>query len=240
MIRRLPPVAVRRSLVLVALAALPAATPISAQSTTGTAGVAGFYRQPSIHGDRVVFVAEGDLWTVPVSGGLAQRLTTHPAAESNPVISPDGRTTAFTARYEGPAELYTMPIAGGMPVRRTWEPEASIATSWTPDGKLVYTTTHYTGIPTLQMVQLDLATQVRTVVPLAGASEGQWDASGRTVFFARPGFHNNVTKLYKGGTARNVWKYASNAAEAVELSTGYEGESHSPMYWNGRVYFVTG
>lgn len=211
----------------------------AAAAGAAAAGVTGFYRQPALHGDRIVFVAEGDLWTVSTSGGLAQRLTTHGASESNPVISPDGRTIAFTARYEGPAQLYTMPVTGGVPTRRTWEQEASTATAWTPDGQLVYTTTHYAGIPKLQMVQLDLATNARTLVPLVGASEGGWDASGRTVYFVRPGFHNNVTKRYAGGTARQLWKFTSGAAEAVPLSSGYSGESFAPMAWNGRVYFVT-
>ena len=178
---------------------------------------------------------------VPFVAALGSAAVTARAlpAESNPAISPDGRTLAFTARYEGPAQVYTMPVSGGMPVRHTWEPENSIVTSWTPDGKLVYTTTRYSGIPKLQLVQLDVATHERTSVPMAGASEGTWEPSGRTMYFARPGFHNNVTKLYRGGTARDVWKHSAGAAEAVELTTGYEGESHSPLYWNGRVYFVT-
>ena len=58
-------------------------------------------------------IAEGDLWTVAITGGLAHRLTTHPAEETDPVISPDGKTLAFTARYEGQTALYTMPVAGG-------------------------------------------------------------------------------------------------------------------------------
>lgn len=239
MIRRLVVRARAIPFAAVVACSLTATSVLPAQADRPAAGVQGFYRQPSLRGDRVVFAAEGDLWTVPVSGGLAQRLTTHAAAESNPAISPDGRTIAFTARYEGPAQAYTMPISGGLPVRHTWEAENSIVTAWTPDGQLVYTTTHYSGTPTLQMVQLDLATHVRTLVPLAGASEGTWEPEGRTIYFARPGFHNNVTKLYRGGTARDIWKYATGAAEAVELSTGYDGESHSPMYWNGRVYFVT-
>jgi len=51
--------------------------------------------------------------------GLAARLTTHPAEESHPAISPDGATLAFSAAYEGPVEVYTMPVAGGAPTARS-------------------------------------------------------------------------------------------------------------------------
>ena len=105
----------------------------------------GFYRFPTLRGDTVVFAAEGDLWAVPTRGGLARRITTHPAQESDPVLSPDGKTVAFTARYEGPVEAYTMPIEGGVPVRRTYEAEPSTATAWTPTGELVYACLLYTS-----------------------------------------------------------------------------------------------
>src|SRR5438552_10933519 len=75
----------------------------------------GYYRQPAIHGDTIVFVAEGDLWKVSLQGGVATRLTSHPADESRPAISPDGKEVAFAAQYEGPTEVYTMPLAGGQP-----------------------------------------------------------------------------------------------------------------------------
>ena len=42
----------------------------------------GYYRFPAIHGDTIVLTAEGDLWRVGVNGGVAQRLTTHPAEEN--------------------------------------------------------------------------------------------------------------------------------------------------------------
>src|SRR5512145_2228247 len=100
----------------------------------------GYYRYPAIHGDVVVFVAEGDLWKTSLSGGTATRLTTHLAEETNPAISPDGRTIAFTARYEGPAEVYSMPIAGGLPRQHSWDGIGATVVGWTPDSKILYTT----------------------------------------------------------------------------------------------------
>jgi len=43
----------------------------------------GYYRYPAIHGDTIVFTAEGDLWSVNGRGGLARRLTSHPGTESH-------------------------------------------------------------------------------------------------------------------------------------------------------------
>jgi tricorn protease len=192
-----------------------------------------------MHGDVIVFAAEGDLWRVSASGGVAQRLTTHPAEETDPAISPDGRTLAFTARYEGPGELYTMPIGGGLPVRRTYESETSTATTWTPGGELVYTTTHFATLPVPQLARLDLEGGTISRIPLSTASEAAYDGTGTKLFFVRPAFHRNVTKRYTGGTARDIWKFVDGVEEAVELTGDYEGESHSPMWFNGRVYFVT-
>ncbi len=199
----------------------------------------GLYRFPDLHGNTVVFAAEGDLWRVPVTGGVAQRLTTHPGEERYPRVSPDGSTLAFSAQYEGPTEIYTMPMGGGLPVRRTYEGETSVATTWTPDGRLVYTTTHFATLPQNQMVAMDLEENRLDRIPLYTASEGSFDETGQTLFFVRPAFHNNVTKRYTGGTARDVWKFSEGDGEAVELTGDYDGESHSPMAWQGRVYFVS-
>ena len=105
-----------------------------AAAPSAAAAQPGYFRQPAVHGDTVVFVAEGDLWSVPLAGGRATRLTTHPAAEGRPAISPDGKLLAFTARYEGPAEVYVMPLAGGRPRRLTFDAARISHVGWTPDG----------------------------------------------------------------------------------------------------------
>jgi hypothetical protein len=80
----------------------------SAQS----ADLKGYYRYPALGPDRIVFTAEGDLWSVPISGGVASRLTTHPGEETRAVFSGDGKTLAFAATYEG-ADRGVHHAAGG-------------------------------------------------------------------------------------------------------------------------------
>ena len=89
----------------------------------------GYYREPALAGDVLVFVSEGDLWRVSVRGGIAARLTTHANPERGPAISPDGKTVAFVGNYEGTSELYTMPLTGGRPVRRTFGADRGIQVS---------------------------------------------------------------------------------------------------------------
>ena len=202
-------------------------------------GFRGYYQYPAIHSEMIFFSAEGDIWKVPLKGGVAQRLTTHPGEESNPRISPDGKTLAFTATYEGPSEVYTMPVEGGLPQRWTYEADASIVSGWTPEGDLVYTSRAYSSLPDWQTLKINLKTREISRYPLSQASEASLSSDGRTIYFVRPAYHGNVTKRYMGGTARKIWKYTEGSAEAVQLSDEYKGESHHPMCWNNRLYFIT-
>lgn len=204
------------------------------------AGRNGYYRFPAIHGDIVVFTSEGDLWTVDARGGTARRLTTGSGLETNPAISPDGTTIAFSAEYEGPTEVYTMPVGGGLPVRRTFAGQTSTVVGWTPDGKILYATQKYSTIPNTQLVVLDPATNAETLVPLHQAADGSFVPGDGTLFFTRLSFQGSYTKRYKGGTAQNLWKFAPGGSqEAVPLTADYAGTSKNPMVWKDRVYFLS-
>src|SRR5580700_5075568 len=94
----------------------------------------GYYRFPTLFGQTIVFTSEGDLWEVGIEGGTARRLTTHPGEETHAAFSPDGKTLAFIARYEGSTEVYAMPVMGGLPERRTFDGGVGDFVGWTPDG----------------------------------------------------------------------------------------------------------
>lgn len=215
--------------------ALASVAPLAAQSAQPTP--LGYYRYPAIHDTTIVFTAEGDLWTIGISGGVARRLTSGRGQETNAAISPDGGTIAFTGEYEGPDEVYTMPIAGGLPERRTWDGSEDDVVGWTPDGQVLYSTRRYSTLPMNQLVSLDTATGVRTRVPLEQASDGAYD--GGMLFFTRFGFQGSHTRRYQGGTAQQLWKWSSSMPEAVPLTGDYAGTSKRPMPWKGRVYFAS-
>ena len=197
----------------------------------------GYYRFPAIHGDTIVFTSEGDLWEVPTEGGVARRLTTHLGEETNAAISPDGKTIAFAASYEGPREVYTMPAAGGLPVRRTFDNAAPASIGWTPDGKLLFSTSRYSTLPDDQLAVVGPDNRVE-VIALSQAAQGCYDERGRTLFFTRQPSQGSSTKRYKGGTAQNIWKYA-DGQEAQPLTADFAGTSKDAMWWNGRVYFLS-
>jgi tricorn protease len=224
--------------------ATPAAFPVVLFLTAGMAATAiasgpGYYRYPSLSKDTIVFTAEGDLWTVPATGGVAQRLTSHPGQEDHAAISPDGAGVAFTGTYEGPAEVYVMPVAGGLPRRLTWDGATDTVVGWTPDGRVLYMTWSASTLPEAQLASVDPATGTRTVLPLAQASDGCYDGDGTTLYFTRLPFQGSHTKRYVGGMAQQIWVLRPGAGEAVCLTADYDGTSKTPMWWQGRVFFVS-
>lgn len=144
----------------------------------------GYYRDPALHQDTLIFTAEGDLWRASVRGGNATRLTTSDAEERYAAISPDGQWVAFVADYEGAPEVYVLPIHGGLPKRVTFENSRARVQGWTPEGHILYSTDHVMG-PANQWVlrTVDPATLNSQTIPLTDAFAGAFNlrAEGRVV-----------------------------------------------------------
>lgn len=222
------------SAMLAAVFALLAVLPLNAGDSAPTRP--GYYRFPALSGDTVIFSAEGDLWSVSSKGGPARRLTSSPGQETHAAISPDGKTLAFSAEYEGPVDVYTMPFDGGLPQRLTWD-ASGVVIGWTPDGRVLYRTRRYSTLPDTKLVTIATDGR-REVIPLSQASEGSFTPDGKTLFFTRLNWQGSNTKRYQGGTAQNIWRYDSGS-EAVLLTGDYHGTSFNPMFWQGRVYFLS-
>ena len=64
-------------------------------------------------GTTIAFVSGGDIWEVPARGGDARLLVSHPATESRPLFSPDGKRLAFTSTRTGNGDVYVLALASG-------------------------------------------------------------------------------------------------------------------------------
>ena len=99
----------------------------------------GYYRYPSIAGDRIVYVCEDDLWSVSTRGGDAVRLSVSFGSCSFPRLSPDGQWIAFVSTDEGNPELYVMPSRGGEPRRLTYLGASLLSTiGWSDDAREIH------------------------------------------------------------------------------------------------------
>ncbi len=207
------------------------------------AGNAAYIRFPTLQGDQAVVTAEGDLWSVPLAGGQATRLTTHPGQETHAAYSPDGRWLAFTATYEGSPEAYLMPVAGGQPKRLTFSGERSTVLGFTNTGQVLFTMRHSQGMDGQRVVaMIDPLTLKQTVFPLANANDAVLSDDGKTLFFIRHGLATtgDNARFYQGGTTAAIWRYeVGRSQEATRLSGDIHSSDRRPMLWQGRLYFVS-
>src|SRR5690349_23533741 len=84
----------------------------------------------SADGATIAFVSGGDIWEVPAAGGDARLLVSHPATESRPLFSPDGKRLAFTSTRTGGGDVYLLTIADGNLKRLTFDDVNELVTGW--------------------------------------------------------------------------------------------------------------
>ncbi|HNG34016.1 MAG TPA: DPP IV N-terminal domain-containing protein, partial [Blastocatellia bacterium] len=101
-----------------------------------------YFAEPSISPDRteIAFVSGGDIWTVPANGGDARLLVAHPANESRPIYSPDGKRLAFVSNRTGGGDIYVLTLATGDLRRLTFDDGNDQLDGWSRDGRWIYFT----------------------------------------------------------------------------------------------------
>ncbi|MFT5677154.1 MAG: tricorn protease [Paraglaciecola sp.] len=203
----------------------------------------GYFRYPALHDDILVFSAEGDLWKSRLDSSAAQRLTTHPAEETEAAISPDGLWIAFAANYEGAKEVYVIPIDGGIAKRVSFENGNVRVQGWTQSGDILYSrSTAMSTAGNWNLHQVNPSTLIAKPIPLADAVEGAIDSQGKNVYFTQFGLQvsGDNAIAYRGGAKGELWKYSlGSSKEASKLTAKHKGSARSPMLTDDRLYFIS-
>ncbi len=204
------------------------------------ANSAGYYMQPTLHGDTIVFVCETALWSVPLGGGVARRLTTAAGAASFPVFSPDGSQLAYAARDDGPQEAYVMPAAGGPSTRVTHlGVMACQPVAWSTDGKRVVVRSNaeqaFLGNIHLHEVAPGGHPKQLKVGPARAIAR---EPGGKGVVLGINSGDPARWKRYRGGTAGQLWIDRAGKG-SFEPLIRLGGNLAAPMWIGKRIYFLS-
>jgi len=200
----------------------------------------GYYRYPTIAGDRVVFVCEDDLWSAPAGGGTATRLTVSFGTCSFPRLSPDGRWIAFISTDEGNPELYVMPSEGGRPIRLTFLGGITAAVSgWSPDSNTIFFTSSPTTWYEREMRAFSIGREGGTPRELnLGHCKSLSFAPNGGVVIGRNADDPARWKRYRGGTSGEIWIGTAGRSGNFERLQLPDGNPVSPMWIGERIFFL--
>lgn len=86
-------------------------------------------------GKQICFSVLGDLYTLPIEGGKATRITKGLAFDSHPRYSPDGKSIAFSSDRDGNDNVWILNMDKKDTIQITKETHDNIVSvEWTPDG----------------------------------------------------------------------------------------------------------
>lgn len=194
-----------------------------------------FARFPDLHGDRVVFTSEGDLWVGDLKSGTAKRLTSDPGVERNASFSPDGKSLAFEGEYDS-RQAYVMPTQGGIPRRLTYVEGFRATTDWSADGKSVIF--RQTNVPTnYQMASVPVTGGVPKPFPLEFVSHMSFAPDGQRYAFTRFNRWYSAWFHYEGGMQNQIWVREPSAKQFRQI-TNVPGTNEFPAWCGDRIYFL--
>lgn len=220
---------------------------------------AGYYSQPSLAKQQLVFICEDDLWTVAVEGGVARRLTSNLGTVSSARISPDGAYIAFVGHDEGGYDLYIMPAQGGETKRLTFWGGYTTVVGWhegriivSSNAKVMARESKLYAISTDGQKVDELPTGNALAIAFASNSENSGnenvgeaeDNTDERMLIARHTTDIARWKRYRGGRTGAFW--LGQGEEWQELIRGdgkgllpIAGNVASPMWLGARLYFIS-
>ena len=195
---------------------------------------------PDVSDSYICFTYADDLWIVNKQGGTAHRLTTKQGQETMGKFSPDGKTIAFNANYDGNFDIYTIPVTGGIPKRITTHGMPDHIKGWTQDGKfLIYTSRMESGKQSFSKA-FKIAVQggLPLRIPISKVEELDLHANGDLVAMTDKSRLHRNWKRYRGGMAPDIYLFNLTTLTSENI-TKNNSNDELPMWNNDDLYYLS-
>lgn len=198
-------------------------------------------RQPTVSATDIAFTYGADVWIVGKGGGVARRITSTPAVESDPKLSPDGKWIAFTSNRSGTPAVYVVSAAGGEPTRLTWYPAAALARGWSPDGARVLYATTYGTAPSShhRLWSVPRTGGVSTPITVGWGFDGSWSPDGKRVAVDRMTRWDPEWRSYRGGQNIPLRILDLQSRSEVLIPNDQRATDLQPTFVGNTIFFVS-
>ncbi|NOT34687.1 MAG: amidohydrolase family protein [Candidatus Eisenbacteria bacterium] len=192
-------------------------------------------------GRTLVFDLLGDLYTLPISGGTAARLTSGPAWDYGPRWSPDGRRLLFTSDRGGCDNVWAMNRDGSDARPVTSEKRVVNQAAWSPDGEWVACKkriTDYSSLGTAELWLVNLrggsGVQLTAKGDLPEAGEPVFSPDGRYLYYsARPSRYAYDRNVYAG--IYQIRRFDRVTGDATVITDGFGGSCRPVLSPDGKT-----
>jgi tricorn protease len=197
-------------------------------------------RYPDVSATHISFAYGGDIWVVPKTGGVAQRLSSPKGEESFPRFSPDGSRIAFTGNYNGNNDIYVMPAAGGEPTRVTHHPSTDRVIDWYPDGRsLLFATSMSSEKDRFnKLYRVNVSGGLPQPLPMPYGEFGALSSDARTIAYTPNTLDFRTWKRYRGGLTSDIWLYDLDNNSARKISDPTADDTQ-PMWHGSTLYYLS-
>ena len=163
-------------------------------------------QHPDVSDTQICFIYGNDVWIASKSGGSASRLSSPDGPESYPRFSPDGKSIAFTANYQGNSDVYVISVKGGVPKRLTYHGMSDRVLGWTPNGKSVlFASSRESGRQRYsQFYTIPTSGGQPTKLEVPYGEYGSFSGDAKKIAYTDMSRVNRNWKRYRGGTAPDI------------------------------------